>query len=170
MSKLRILEYGDRRLSQSLPELTQWDKNSHKTVQIMSEFLSRTPNAAGLAANQIGATERLFIYRDDDNSKHVVINPIIISQENKRYMIEGCLSFPDITTFVLRPAKVFVKYISFPDLEEVEEEITGFKAQIFSHETDHLNGIVMTDHLGKEIQDEIFRTLRNNRARNLRRR
>ena len=56
----------------------------------------------GLAAPQIGRTERLAVVEVDEH-KLVIINPEVVYTEGKAKAEEGCLSIPDIYGDIERP-------------------------------------------------------------------
>ncbi|HJX76481.1 MAG TPA: peptide deformylase, partial [Gaiella sp.] len=61
----------------------------------------------GLAAPQVGRTERIAVV-DVDNNPLVIINPEVVHTEARDKGEEGCLSIPDVYGDVERPAKVRV--------------------------------------------------------------
>jgi peptide deformylase len=80
----------------------------------------------------------------DPEDYEVYMNPRVHaeSSENK-YDWEYCLSFPSIRCMVKRPVACEVSYINgVGDL--VEQELRDFKARVFLHELDHINGTTMT--------------------------
>ena len=109
-------------------------------------FVSSLDNCAGLAANQVKyhgkiLNERFFAYKLDKQKFDLVINPIIINTYGEPVtMLEGCLSWPLETIIGSRYLKIDVHYWT-DDGTEKEETITGFKAQVWQHEMNHLDGI-----------------------------
>ncbi len=109
-----------------------------------------------LAAPQIGVSKRIFVVRHDRTGKGVkdekttpelgvFINPKIIrSSKRKVEMDEGCLSVRGLYGFVKRHDRVTVEAY-----DETGKKFTrgagGLLAQIFQHETDHLNGMLFID-------------------------
>jgi peptide deformylase len=99
----------------------------------------------GLAAPQIGRTERLAVVDVDDNPL-VIINPEVVHGEGKDKGEEGCLSIPDVYGDVERPAKVRVRATGL-DGKEFEVEADGLFARCLQHEIDHLHGKLFIDYL-----------------------
>ena len=67
--------------------------------------------------------------------------------------MEGCLSIPDIQGETkIRAKSIQVQYQNMAS-EYITETVEGFTAVIFQHEIDHLNGILFTDHLEKEVEE-----------------
>jgi peptide deformylase len=120
------------------PELRTLVKNMFETMYLAKGI--------GLAAPQVGRTERLTVIDVDDNPL-VVINPeIIFASSTKAKAEEGCLSIPDVYGDVERPAVVRVRAT---DLEgrTFELEATELLARCFQHEIDHLHGKLFIDYL-----------------------
>jgi peptide deformylase len=99
----------------------------------------------GLAAPQIGRTERLAVVEVDEH-KLVIINPEVVYTEGKAKAEEGCLSIPDIYGDVERPEKVRVRAIDL-DGKTFEVEADGLFARCLQHEIDHLHGKLFLDYL-----------------------
>ena len=109
----------------------------------------------GLAANQVGLLNRVFVmdtdYRKEPSTRKplVMINPEIIwKSEEMSVMEEGCLSIPQQYAEVERPRSVRVKYIDLNGQisEWVGEDLASHCAQ---HELDHLNGVLFIDYLSR---------------------
>ncbi len=116
----------------------------------------------GLAAEQIGQTESVFVLdvpaRVDQDKEgrpnnpgvkmpQVFINPEIIgASEETAVAEEGCLSFPELYVPVTRPAEVVVRYLDRDGNEQVLNA-KGLLARAIQHELDHLNGVLLVDHM-----------------------
>ena len=100
----------------------------------------------GLAANQVGVEQRVFIM---DNDERFYFNPRVVSESNELCIDkEGCLSFPNMWVNVKRPKEITVewqtkagvfKYAKFDD----------YWGKCFQHELDHLNGITFDTRVSK---------------------
>lgn len=74
----------------------------------------------------------------------VYLNPRLhASSLEFRYEWEHCLSFPSIRCMVKRPKLAEVSYIN-EEGELVEDTLADFKARVFLHELDHVDGKTMT--------------------------
>jgi peptide deformylase len=118
----------------------------------------------GLAAVQIGVHKRCIVVdvavREDRNEPMKFINPEIITRsENDHAFQEGCLSFPDQYSDVVRPETVVVRYLDENGVEKTLEA-TGILATCLQHEIDHINGIVFVDHISKMKRDMILKKLK----------
>jgi peptide deformylase len=77
----------------------------------------------------------------------VLINPDIQSKSAEDWTLEeGCLSFPGISAQIKRPAKITVSFARL-DGTSVTAEFKGYLARVVQHEVDHLNGVLITDHM-----------------------
>ena len=99
----------------------------------------------GLAAPQVGRTERLFV-TDVDDHPLVFINPEIVLAEGKAKGEEGCLSIPEIYGEVERPAHVVMSGLD-RDGNPHEVDATELLARCLQHELDHLHGRLFLDYL-----------------------
>ena len=99
----------------------------------------------GLAAPQVGISQRFFVAVADDEVRRVFVNPQIIatSAEMTDYE-EGCLSLPGFNESIRRPAKIKVQAMD-ENGKSFTLEADGLLARIIQHENDHLDGIVYID-------------------------
>lgn len=103
----------------------------------------------GIAAPQVGISKRIVAVQRLDKTGEpfeIYVNPRITRySEEARPGPEGCLSVPDRSGIVKRAVAITIEYLDLSSLETVSEEIEGFTAIIFQHETDHLDGIIYTE-------------------------
>ena len=130
-----------------------------------------TRPASGSPRRQLGVSRRLIVMdpAKDDAPKTplVMINPEILDRsEELRMHDEGCLSIPDFTAEIERPAKIRVAYIDREGKPE-ERELAGIWSTLVQHEIDHLNGILFIDYLSRLKRDMV---VRNSASRNVARR
>jgi peptide deformylase len=144
-----ILRYGDPRL---LADNADVDPTSPETSDLIGDLVE-TCHAApgiGLAAPQIGVNKRAAIVDlsvgSDPHGVIILLNPVILESSGEQREEEGCLSVPDFSEKVLRPARVRVRA---QDLSGATREIegTGLLARALCHETDHLDGTLLIDRL-----------------------
>jgi peptide deformylase len=115
----------------------------------------------GLAAPQIGLSQRLLVYRvGQDAPLTALVNPEIEwESQDEEPAEEGCLSIPGIAVDVERPVHVRVRA-----QDEAGEprlvEASGLEARVIQHEIDHLNGVLILDRTSKEQRKEAMRALR----------
>jgi peptide deformylase len=99
----------------------------------------------GLAAPQVGRTERITVI-DVDGNPIVLVNPEIVLSEGKTREEEGCLSIPDIYGDVDRAKRVVVRALD-RDGKPFEIDAEDLLARCMQHEIDHLHGRLFIDHL-----------------------
>lgn len=105
----------------------------------------RAAQGVGLAAPQVGRTERLCVVEVEEE-RHVLFNPEIIEREGTLSWEEGCLSIPEVYGEVLRSARVVVRAIG-RDGTPFEVEGRDLFGVCLQHEIDHLHGKLFIDHL-----------------------
>lgn len=108
-----------------------------------------------LAPVQIGIPKRIIYFRNttSDMKKNidsnydesiVLINPVLLEAKGHTRFLERCESCLDWVGTVDRPYLVKVEYYDVNG-NRVHEIFEGFKATVFCHEYDHLNGILHLD-------------------------
>ncbi len=103
-------------------------------------------NGIGLAAPQVGRTERVAVV-DVDKVSYALVNPeIVVADGKKAKTEEGCLSIPDVYGDVERASHVVVRALD-RDGQPIEVEATGLLGRCIQHEIDHLHGKLFIDHL-----------------------
>lgn len=111
----------------------------------------------GIAAPQIGINKNVILVQRFDKPGEpfeAYLNPKIKWRSSLlRKGTEGCLSIADVKGDVLRNYTIQIAYYD-KDGKHHEEIIEGFTAVIFQHETDHLMGILFTDRLEKQSNEE----------------
>ena len=127
-------------------------------VQMMNK-----QNGVGLAAPQVGITQRFLVMMDPDtNTIYRMINPEITSRSDETcVMEEGCLSVlgPDglpVYSNVRRPESVDVKWTDENGNPQYAH-MSGTAARIVQHETDHLDGILFIDYLSGVKREMVMR-------------
>ena len=125
-------------------------KNIGDELQQLIDDMFETMYAArgiGLAAPQVGRTERLTVIDVDRERPLVLINPeIVVADGGTAKAEEGCLSIPEVYGEVERPAHVVVRAID-RNGEPFEIEATELLARCLQHEIDHLHGKLFIDYL-----------------------
>ena len=114
------------------------------------------PLGVGLAANQIGALQRVFVMMFPNKKLAVIINPQILKTSPKmlsslpkdKQYLEGCLSVPGYYAFVDRPLKIKVAYQTLTGSLR-KKTLTYPYSTYFQHERDHLDGILFIDYVKK---------------------
>ncbi len=142
--------FGDPVLRKKAQVIENIDGSIDRLARGMMESLNQA-RGLGLAAPQVGHSKALCIINlplMNEKIKHplVLINPKIHLREGEVNYEEGCLSFPGIYVDVKRPQKIALTGLDL-DGNEMEYEAGDILARVFLHETDHLNGVLLIDHL-----------------------
>lgn len=154
-----IVQDGDpvlRKIAAPVPEALFGTPELAAILRDMEESLDAQPDGVALAAPQIGISYRIFIVRYDRivepsdeppaPSVGVYINPEFVRSAKKRILMdEGCLSVRGIYGKTQRHNRATVRAYDEHG-NAFERGGGGILAQIFQHETDHLNGILFIDH------------------------
>ena len=138
-------------------------------------------NGYGLSAPQVGLDCRIFVMRTPemaDRPSHLTIqserkglifvNPVILERGTRTAKAwEGCLSLLTQQTQVERATEVTIEY-SDPTVLDIHkygpsrniERLTwtakGLDARCVQHEIDHLNGIMIFDHINSNLSRKLF--------------
>jgi len=128
-----------------------------KVISDMSRALLAEKDGVAIAAPQIGVSLRIFIVSGrifgekaiEQNEKtipdSVFINPKIIKlSQKKEWMDEGCLSVRGVFGKVRRSQKAYIEAYN-ENGKKIIRGGSGLLAQIFQHETDHLDGILFIE-------------------------
>ena len=172
-----VLRMGDPVLLQKAVPVEHFDTPElHALIQDMKDTMAYM-NGAGLAAPQIGVSQRVVIFGIEHNPRYpdaeevpftVLINPVIepIGNEMEEGW-EGCLSVPGMRGVV--PRYTHLRYTGFDQFgNRIDRTVSDFHARVVQHECDHLDGILypmriedltrfgFTDVLfpGEELQDD----------------
>ncbi|HEY4306431.1 MAG TPA: peptide deformylase [Gemmatimonadaceae bacterium] len=145
MSVLPIRVLGDPVLREETTPVDEITDEIRKFVADMYETMYLA-KGIGLAAPQVGRTERIAIV-DVDGAKFTIINPEIVSSGSKTGKSEeGCLSIPDVYGDVERPLSVKVRAVDI-DGKEFEIEADELLGRCLQHEIDHLHGKMFLDYM-----------------------
>ncbi len=112
----------------------------------------------GLAAPQVGVGRRMFVY-DIGEGPSTMVNPVIIESDGEWGYVEGCLSVPGLSWEIIRPKQIHVTGIDLNG-DEVSLEADELLARLIQHELDHLDGVLLIDHLDSGQRRQALRTLR----------
>jgi peptide deformylase len=160
MAILPIIVLPDPILRKESAPIERIDASLKRLADNMFATMYDAPGI-GLAAPQVGVSRRLIVMdpaRDEEaKTPLIMVNPEILSRgPEMRVHDEGCLSIPDITAEVERPALTRVAYL---DLEGKKQEIEleGIWSTLVQHEIDHLNGVLFIDYLSRLKRDMVVK-------------
>jgi len=141
--------YGDPVLRKTASAVEAFDGGLSMLAGDMVETL-REQDGVGLAAPQVGVPLRLFVVDTSEGAgePYVLANPeFVYTSDEKIESEEGCLSLPGISLPVSRYARVSVKAQNVNGEWYTIENAEGLLAKALQHEMDHLNGILLIDHI-----------------------
>ncbi len=157
MAIRKIVNVPDAVLRRKAHKVTEFDKELQTLVDDMVETLHDAPGV-GLAAPQVGISERLIVveyndHGDDDEDApkklFIVANPEIIkASPDSEVGVEACLSIPGLVGEVERPLQVIIRGQNRHG-QPLKIKASGWLARIFQHEIDHLDGVLYTDRATK---------------------
>ena len=155
---LPVVAFGDPVLKAEAVEIEQGHPGLAQIIADMWETMYAA-EGVGLAAPQVGLGIRLFVAdatpcAEGESGaptcapfKRVMINPVIFEESEACWeMEEGCLSIPGVREKVSRPNEIRIEYYN-EQWELVEEHLQGIPARVVQHEYDHIEGVLITDHL-----------------------
>jgi peptide deformylase len=158
MAARNVLKLGNPLLRQTSVALTEEEvatKDFKKLVKDMFDTM-KLENGVGLAAPQIGVLKRLVVIgaekserypNTDDLQEEVLINPVLTPlAPPKEGFWEGCLSVPGMRGLVERPFRIKMEWYDMKWNRHVGE-FEGFRAIVYQHECDHLDGVLYVDRL-----------------------
>lgn len=158
MSVIEIKKFPDPVLKKHAKAVQQIDGRVAGLLNSMVDTMY-TANGIGLAAPQVGVLERFIVVDTDPENRGnklvKIINPEVIQAEGEITIEEGCLSVVNFTAEICRPRKILVKGWTI-DQQEVELEFEDIDAVCIQHEIDHLEGILLVDHISR-LKREMYR-------------
>lgn len=151
MAVRKVLKMGDPLLYRRAEEVRAFntpdmDALLHDMFDTMAAL-----NGAGLAAPQIGVSQRVVIFEVQSNPRYpeaegvprtILINPVLepIGVEMDDGW-EGCLSVPGLRGLVSRYKRL--RYTGFDENgQRIDRTVSDFHARVVQHECDHLDGIL----------------------------
>jgi peptide deformylase len=145
-----VMKMGNPVLRQVAAPVTRFDQSLRELIADMDDTM-RALSGAGIAAPQIGVSQRVVIFEVRENPRYpqvapvpytMLINPVLtpLGDEQEEGW-EGCLSVPGMRGLVPRFKRL--RYQGFGvDGEPIDRTVEGFHARVVQHEVDHLDGIL----------------------------
>lgn len=161
-----------RKIASEVPVRSIKTARIQKIIEEMKVALQSQHDGVAIAAPQIGYSLRIFVVsgkifsknftregapntedRAENHKDLIFINPKILKlSKEKAWLPEGCLSVRWLYGKALRAKKATIAAYN-EEGKKFERGASGLLAQIFQHETDHLGGILFSDH-AKDLKDE----------------
>lgn len=139
---LPIRKEGDPVLRQKAAPVPKVTKRIVKLLQDMEETMYAA-DGVGLAAPQVGVSERLIVVDVGEGPIHL-INPVLLEATGSSIDVEGCLSIPGVVGYVDRAQRVVVEGLDTKGRRR-RIEAEDLLARALQHEIDHLDGILFID-------------------------
>ncbi len=160
MAILPIITIPDPLLRKKAAPIERVDAGLLKLAESMLATMYDAPGI-GLAAPQVGILRRLIVMdpsRDEEAKQPLImVNPVILARGSEmRTHEEGCLSIPDVTAEIERPAMTRVGFID-TEGKSREQTLEGIWSTLVQHEIDHLNGVLFIDYLSRLKRDMIVK-------------
>lgn len=162
MARQKIRVFGDPVLNTRATDVTDIDGRFVKLCDKMFTTMYDAPGI-GLAAPQVGVQKRFFVYDFDDNPG-VLINPVLEESDGEWLYEEGCLSVPGLSFEILRPKKILVSGLDING-NEVQIEADELMSRLIQHEIDHLDGVLLLEHLDEDQRRSALTELRDRQLR-----
>jgi len=151
MTVRRVLKMGDPLLYKKAEPVQKF--NTPELDALIADLFDTMAelNGAGLAAPQIGVSERVVVFSVEANPRYpnvepvpstVLVNPKLIPiGDEMEDGWEGCLSVPGLRGLVSR--YLTLRYTGFDQRgQPIDRTVSGFHARVVQHECDHLDGIL----------------------------
>jgi len=174
---LKLYQTGQpvlRKKAKQVSKETLAQKKTQELIDLMVETLRDSPGV-GLAAPQVGESLQIFIVEDLakyheqvpkdvlKDQEHipvalkVFVNPELeVIEQEEALFFEGCLSLDGYVAVVPRAKRVKIKALDRHG-KPIKYTAHGWFARILQHETDHLNGTLLIDHM----KNKSFMNLKN---------
>jgi peptide deformylase len=155
-----VRKWGDPVLKSRATPVDRFDEALQQQVQRMAGIM-RDAIGVGLAAPQLGISQRLLVYRIGSDAPLItLVNPELEwHSDDAETLEEGCLSIPSVAVDVERPIHVRVRARDEHGDERLVEA-SGLEARVIQHEMDHLDGVLMLERASREDRKEALRALR----------
>ncbi len=148
MAVRQILQLGNPTLRVNCIPVSSFKSNELLSLtsdlrDTLYDFKSRHGFGRGIAAPQIGVTQRvIFIHVDEPVA---LVNPVIVKRDRKLMTLwDDCFSFPSLLVKVRRNISVKVRYQD-ENGKSHKLNAEGGLSELLQHEIDHINGILAVD-------------------------
>jgi len=151
MAVRKVLRMGDPLLYKRAEEVREFGTPElGSLIRDMFDTMAAL-NGAGLAAPQIGVSQRVVIFEVQSNPRYpdaeavprtILINPVLepLGTDTEDGW-EGCLSVPGMRGLVTRYRRL--RYRGFDENgNPIDRTVSDFHARVVQHECDHLDGIL----------------------------
>lgn len=149
-----VLQLGDPRLREiaarvahpQAPEIATLVKDLADTL---AHWRATTGYGRGIAAPQIGVSQRVIFLQPPGAEPWPLVNPQITERSMEKIIVwDACLSFLSIFMQVERHREITVRYQDLQgEWREIQAGAEKDLAELLQHEIDHLDGILAVDRI-----------------------
>lgn len=157
MAIRKIVTKEDPILRKTSRKVENFNQKLWDILDDMKETMEKA-QGVGLAAVQVGLLRRVVVINVGDGHLEL-INPEIVETRGEIEDTEGCLSVPGEWGLVKRPEWVKIRAQNRKGVWKFYEG-EGLKARCFCHEIDHLDGVLYTDKISRQLSEEEMLALR----------
>jgi peptide deformylase len=159
-----VRKFGDPVLRASAVPVERFDDDLRVEIAQMGALMDDALGV-GLAATQVGVLHRVLVFRAyPEDEMTALVNPVLEwASEERELGPEGCLSLPGVHVEVERASAVRVRARD-GEGEEIIVEAEGLPARVIQHEIDHLDGVLILDHISAQERKEAMRAMREAQA------
>ena len=157
MAIRKIVTKEDPILRKTSRKVENFNQKLWDILDDMKETMEKA-QGVGLAAVQVGLLRRVVVINVGDGHLEL-INPEIVETKGEIEDTEGCLSVPGEWGLVKRPEWVKIRAQNRKGVWKFYEG-EGLKARCFCHEIDHLDGVLYTDKISRQLSEEEMLALR----------
>ncbi|MGI5844668.1 MAG: peptide deformylase [Candidatus Xenobium sp.] len=143
MATLDIKFLPDPILRRKARPVSRVDARIQRLLDDMLETMYAS-NGVGLAAPQVGISQRLIVLDIGDGPIRVVNPRLTFLGDEEELATEGCLSVPGVVGDVWRSLRILVRGLD-ENGRSLKLQAEGFLARAFQHEVDHLDGVLFVD-------------------------
>ena len=156
----QIRQYPDAVLRMRAREVERFDDDLARLADKLAHLMHDS-RGVGLAANQVGVLQRLFVFQvAEADDVTVIVNPeLTLRAEETEVADEGCLSLQGVLVPVERAIAVTIEGQDVRG-EPLRLELEEMDARVVQHELDHLDGVLMLERTDDESRREALATLR----------
>lgn len=153
MKKLEILIDPNPLLRQKAQRVDSFAGAMQELIDDMI-YTMRQADGVGLAAPQAGVLKQIIVGEFESREEKenafpltVIVNPKIVNLSTEQiFMLEGCLSFPGKEFYIKRPKKIEIQAQDRWG-KPITLQCDNLISRVLQHEEDHLNGVLMIDHI-----------------------
>ena len=147
----QLRHYPDPVLRMTAREVSEFTPELEALVERMKQLM-HDAHGVGLAANQVGIVQRVFVFQRDAEEVLGVVNPVISERGDQLETDdEGCLSMQGVTVPIERTVRLTLEGRDERG-GELRLELEGLPARVVQHEVDHLDGTLIIDRTTDEAR------------------